>query len=149
MDLFNNNRKVDSNKYNIEFAQNFYKGNTSSRRSTFSVEQIRKDLKPISLKTNIMYTTNEPIIKVDNRQLENYFDNTKPVSRNNKPSIEYNVVTQKQDPLELITPYTYRSVSDKSGTQFAANRTSLKETELRYNITSTRSEMPYSETVYD
>jgi hypothetical protein len=149
MNLFSKQEKVNRDKYNINFTQDFYNGNTSSRPSTFPVEQIRKDLKQVSLTTNNMYTRNEPIIRIDNRQLENYFVNDKPDSSRPIVNTEYNIVSQRQEPLELITPYLSKRVSDKSGIQFAANRTSLRNLELRYNVQNTRSELPYSETIYD
>lgn len=149
MQLFSKREKINRDTFDIDFNKNFYNGNTSSRPSTLPVEQLRKDLKNVSLRTNNVYTHNEPILRIDNRQLENYFVNDKPDSSRPIVNTEYNVVTQRQDPLELITPYVGRCVSDKSGTQFAANRTSLKETELRSSLQNTRSVLPYSETIYD
>jgi hypothetical protein len=148
MQLFSKREKIDRDVFNTNFNQNFYGGITSSRPSIHPVEQIGKDLRNVSLKTNNVYTNNEPILRIDNRQLENYFVNDKPDSR---PVVktQYNVVSQRQEPLELITPHLSRRVSDKSGTQFAANRVGLKNLELRYNVQNTRSEFPYSETVYD
>jgi len=148
MQLFSKREKIDRDVFNTNFNQDFYGGITNSRPSINPVEQIGKDLNVVSLKTNNVYTNNEPIIRIDNRQLENYFVNDKPDSR---PVVktEYNVVTQRQEPLELITPYVSKRVSDKSGIQFAANRTGLRNSELRYNVQNTRSEFPYAETVYD
>jgi len=148
MQLFSKREKIDRDAFNTNFNQDFYGGITNSRPSINPVEQIGKDLNVVSLKTNNVYTNNEPIIRIDNRQLENYFVNDKPDSR---PVVktEYNVVTQRQEPLELITPYVSKRVSDKSGIQFAANRTGLRNSELRYNVQNTRSEFPYAETVYD
>jgi hypothetical protein len=149
MQLFSKREKIDRDVFNTNFNQDFYGGITSSRPSINPVEQIGKDLRNVSLKTNNVYTNNEPILRIDNRQLENYFINDKPDNRRPAIKTEYNVVTQRQEPLELITPYVSKRVSDKSGTQFAANRTGLRNLELRYNVQNTRSELPYSETVYD
>jgi hypothetical protein len=150
MQLFSKREKINRDTFNSDFNQNFYGRTALSRPSTFPIEQIGKDLRNVSVRTNNIYTTNEPNIKVDYKQLENYFDNSRPV--NNRPNnIEYKItdVNQKQDPLNLVIPVLFRSVSDKTGIQFAANSTSLRETELRSSLKNTRSDFPYNETDYD
>jgi hypothetical protein len=150
MDLFSKKEKINRDAFNIDFNQGFYDGTTSSRPSISPVEQIGKDLRTVSLRTIVnKETRNDPIIRIDNRQLENYFINDKPDNRRPAIKTEYNVVTQRQEPLELITTYVSKRVSDKSGIQFAANRTGLRNSELRYNVQNTRSEFPYAETFYD
>jgi hypothetical protein len=151
MQLFSKREKINRDTFNADFNQNFYDGTKSFKTSTRSLEQIGKDLNVVSLTTNriIDNTQTDPYIRIDNRQLENYFVNNKPDSNRPIVNTEYNVVTQRQEPLELVTPVLFRSVTDKSGTQFAANRSSLRETELKSNLQNTRSVMPYAETVYD
>ena len=150
MQLFSKREKIDRDAFNTNFNQDFYGGITNSRPSINPIEQIGKDLNVVSLTTNriIDNKKNVPILRIDNRQLENYFVNDKP---DNRPVVktQYNVVSQRQEPLELITPHLSRRVSDKSGTQFAANRVGLKNLELKYNVQNTRSVFPYAETVYD
>jgi len=58
MNLFSKQEKVNRDKYNINFTQDFYGGITSSRPSINPVEQIGKDLRNVSLKTNNVYTNN-------------------------------------------------------------------------------------------
>jgi hypothetical protein len=150
MQLFSKREKINRDTFNADFNQNFYDGTKSFKTSTRSLEQLGKDLNVVSLTTNrIIDNRNLPFIRIDNRQLENYFVNNKPDSNRPIVNTEYNVVTQRQEPLELVTPVLFRSVTDKSGTQYAANRSSLRETELRSNLQNTRSVMPYAETVYD
>lgn len=152
MQLFSKREKINRDTFNSDFNQNFYDGTNSFRTSVSSLEQRRKDLKNVSLTTNriIDNRINEPFIRIDNKQLENYFVNNKPDSNRLNIDTEYNVVNPQQEPMQLITPVLFRNVTDKGGTQFIRNyRPGLKKTALRGTLQSTRSEFPYAETVYD
>lgn len=157
MILIEKREKIDETNTRKSFNENFYTGdNNHNRIRTYRVEPMRKTLNEVALTTNRTITnTNEPLIRVNTPQIENFFNNDNMVVRMTNFGVkrdkeEYKVV-QRNDPLELVLPRTYYSGSfaDKSGTQFNANRTDLRKTEVRSYNRNTRSELPFSETEYE
>jgi hypothetical protein len=149
MNLFSKREKINRDAYNDEFNKDFYKGRFLARAEN-KIEQLGKNLNTIYLTTNRLHTTNEPNIKTDNTQIEEFFYNDRPDKNTEIDKFNISHINGKQDPLELIsTPVLFKTSADKSGTQFRANRESLRETISKYNIISTRSEFPYNETQYE
>jgi len=157
MILIEKRERIDETNTRKSFNENFYTGDmTHNRIRTYRVEPLRKKLNEVPLTTNrTIINKTEPLIRVNNSQIENFFDNDNMVVRMTnfgaKRDKEEYKLFQRNDPLELVLPRTYYtgSFADKSGTQFNANKTDLRKIEVRSYNMNTRSELPFAETEYE